>query len=140
MLMAAKDQYHQIVRLALEKDGWTITDDPLKLEAQGHNIKIDLGAEKLIGAEKEGRKIAVEIKSFIGLSILTDFYAAIGQCIYYQVALEAEAPERQLYLAVPQPVYQNFFRESLVTEALQRSKISLVVYDIETQTLAQWNP
>lgn len=138
--MAAKDHYHQIVRQALEKDGWTITDDPLKLDAQGHNIKIDLGAEKLIGAEKEGRKIAVEIKSFIGLSILTDFYAAVGQCIYYQVALEAEAPERSLYLAVPQPIYQNFFRESLVAEAIERSHISLVIYDVDTAMLTQWNP
>lgn len=138
--MAAKDIYHQIVRTALEKDGWTITDDPLKLIAQGRNIKIDLGAEKLIGAEKEGQKIAVEVKSFVGLSILTDFYAAVGQSIYYQVALEMEAPERNLFLAVPQSVYQNFFRESLAAETLERSKISIVVYDIDSQSLEEWKP
>jgi len=27
----AKDIYHYTVRAALEKDGWTITDDPLRL-------------------------------------------------------------------------------------------------------------
>ncbi|MDX2285801.1 MAG: element excision factor XisH family protein [Bacteroidia bacterium] len=99
--MAAKDVYHETVRAALEKDGWTITHDPLRLHALGHHIKIDLGAEKLIGAEKAGSKIAVEVKSFVGMSVLADFYAAIGQCVYDQAALDAEEPDRKLYLAVP---------------------------------------
>ncbi|MBE9251361.1 hypothetical protein IQ226_19960 [Dolichospermum sp. LEGE 00240] len=34
---------------------------------------MDLGAEKLIAAERESDKIAVEIKSFINLSAITDF-------------------------------------------------------------------
>ncbi len=29
--MAAKDKYHQQVRHALEKEGWTITHDPYML-------------------------------------------------------------------------------------------------------------
>jgi hypothetical protein len=29
--MPAKDIYHETVKNALIKDGWTITDDPLKL-------------------------------------------------------------------------------------------------------------
>ena len=74
----AKDKYHDLVRDALEKDGWTITDDPLRIQVEERTIKIDLGAEKLIAAEKEGQKIAVEIKSFIGHSVVTDFYLAIG--------------------------------------------------------------
>jgi predicted RecB family endonuclease len=74
----AKDKYHDLVRDALEKDGWTITDDPLRIQVEERTIKIDLGAEKLIAAEKEGQKIAVEIKSFIGHSVITDFYLAIG--------------------------------------------------------------
>ena len=72
--------------------------------------------------------------------MLSDFYVAMGQCIYYQVALEAEDPERGLFLAVPKPIYQNFFQERLAQEALDRSKIQLVVYDIESQSLDQWNP
>jgi hypothetical protein len=30
--MGAKDKYHDIVRLALERDGWIITDDPLPIK------------------------------------------------------------------------------------------------------------
>ena len=62
----ARDKYHNVVRRALEKDGWTITHDPLRYKIGSRKIEVDLGAEQLIGAEKGTEKIAVEIKSFIG--------------------------------------------------------------------------
>jgi hypothetical protein len=62
--MPAKDIYHNTVRTALEKDGWTITKDPLTLEIGDRSLFVDLGAEKILAAEKQGRKIAVEVKSF----------------------------------------------------------------------------
>jgi hypothetical protein len=59
-----KDLYHDHVRAALEKDGWTITDDQLKLEwREGQKVYVDFGAEKLLTAEKGLRKIAVEVKA-----------------------------------------------------------------------------
>jgi len=36
--MAAKDIFHQQVVKALEKDGWTITDDPLSVKWMGRTI------------------------------------------------------------------------------------------------------
>ena len=33
--MPAKDIYHEAVKIALEKDGWLITDDPLVLKSGG---------------------------------------------------------------------------------------------------------
>jgi XisH protein len=64
--MSAKDIFHDTVRSALEKDGWTITSDPLTLEpSRRATIKIDLGAHKLLSAEKGTQKIAVEVKSFV---------------------------------------------------------------------------
>lgn len=136
--MVAKDKYHDIVRAALEKEGWTITDDPLLLKAHGRNLQIDLGAEQLIGAERANERIAVEIKSFIGLSVLTDFYQALGQFLYYQLALEREDPERQLFLAVPDIAYENFFAESLTIAALERSKAKVVVYSISNEAGLLW--
>jgi hypothetical protein len=53
-----------IVRNALIKEGWIITHDPLTLPFGSDDIFIDLGAQAPLGAEKEGQKIAVEIKSF----------------------------------------------------------------------------
>lgn len=77
-IMSAKDLFHDSVKTALEKEGWTITHDPLKFKYGEVNFQVDLGAEKLIAAEKAGEKIAVEIKSFLNPSAITDFYGALG--------------------------------------------------------------
>lgn len=85
--MSAKDIFHEAVKQALEKEQWVITDDPLKLKFGNINFQIDLGAERVIAAEKAGEKIAVEIKSFLNPSAITDFYAALGQFLSYRLAL-----------------------------------------------------
>ncbi len=65
--MPRRDDFHFAVRTALEKDGWTITDDPLTVPTPGLDFHIDLGAVRdIIGAEKDGERIAVEIKSLKG--------------------------------------------------------------------------
>jgi len=55
----AKDIYHYQVRTALEKDGWIITDDPLTLQFGSRSVFVDLGAKKLLAAERDGQRIAV---------------------------------------------------------------------------------
>ncbi len=69
----AKDVFHYAVRRGLEKEEWVITDDPLRIQAGGADMEIDLGAEKIIAAEPGEDKIAVEIKSFIGTSNISEF-------------------------------------------------------------------
>ena len=80
----ARDLFHDAVRNALVKEQSLITADPLKIKIDGVKLEIDLAAEKVIAAEKEGRKIAVEIKSFLNASAITDFYAALGQLVMFQ--------------------------------------------------------
>jgi len=75
----AKDKYHQLVKTALIAEGWEITDDPLYIETFKRNIQIDLGAQRLIGAQRENQKIAVEVKSFLNVSQISAFYQALGQ-------------------------------------------------------------
>ena len=96
--MAARDIFHDGVKQALEKAGWRITHDPLSLQIGGVEMYIDLGAEQLIAAEKDGEKIVVEIKSFVAVSAIYEFHLAIGQYRNYQLALLQEDPERVLYL------------------------------------------
>ena len=79
--MPRKDTFHEVVKNALVKDGWTITHDPYTLEYNRETLYVDLGAEAPIGAEKAGRRIAVEIKSFLGKSGITDLYNALGQYV-----------------------------------------------------------
>jgi hypothetical protein len=108
--MSAKDAFHEVVKIALQKDGWQITDDPLSLSVGGVNVSIDLAAEKLIAATKEDQKIAVEVKSFLNKSsAISEFHTALGQFLNYKRALRRTEPERVLYLAVPQTTYETFF-------------------------------
>lgn len=134
----ARDRDHYIVRNALEKDNWLITHDPLKVPAGKRDVEIDLGAEYLIGAEKAGEKIAVEIKTFSGVSHLYDFYRALGQFKFYQLALKKSEPERLLLLAVSDEVYESFFEEVFVQELLQLESVKIVIYNIATETIVKW--
>ena len=85
--MSRKDTFHDIVRHALEKDGWKITRDPLLLRYELGNLYIDLGAEKILAAERLGQKIAVEIKSFLQNSTVSEFHTAQGQFLSYRMLL-----------------------------------------------------
>ncbi len=136
--MAAKDAFHNVVKRGLEKDGWLITDDPLNIRVGGVEMYIDLGAEKIIAAEKEGEKIAVEIKSFIGTSTISEFHTALGQFMNYQVALEEQEPERILYLAVPLGTYRAFFSLQFVQTVVQRFQVKLLVYDPANEVIWGW--
>jgi hypothetical protein len=86
--MSNRDLFHFAVKRALQKQCWRITADPLVLEIEESLVKIDLAAERLIGAERDGEKIAVEIKSFAGDSAMNEFHTALGQCLDYQIMLE----------------------------------------------------
>ena len=76
--MPAKDIYHDTVKLALQKDGWTITHDPLPLQIGKKRLSADLCAERLISAERGIHRIVVEVKSFVGRSDVKDLEQALG--------------------------------------------------------------
>lgn len=136
--MSAKDIFHDAVKHGLEKEGWNITDDPLSLKFGDTRIYIDLGAEKIIAAQKGTEKIAIEIKTFTGDSVLFNFHVAIGQFINYQVALENKDPYRQLYLAVPEEIYHTFFQSLLVLSVVKKYRIPLIIYEPEHEVILQW--
>jgi XisH protein len=136
--MSARDIFHELVRQALEKEQWTITNDPLRFKFGNINFQVDLEAEKLLAAEKAGEKIAVEIKSFLNPSAITDFYAALGQFLCYKLALETVEPDRLLYMSIPLDAYQTFFQYEFTQIAVKRYQLSLVVYDPATEVIVQW--
>jgi XisH protein len=79
--MAAKDRFHELVKQSLIQDNWTITDDPLLVRYGPTNLKVDLGAERVIGAQKKSEQIAVEIKSFLDPSAVNDLQLSVSICI-----------------------------------------------------------
>jgi XisH protein len=136
--MPARDIFHYAVKHGLEKDGWLITNDPLYLDYGGVEIFIDLGAEKLIAAERNGEQIAVEIKSFVGSSTISEFHTALGQFINYRTALSQKEPNRQLYLAVPRITYDTFFKLELVQLVAKAQNLKLLIYNPEIEVIEQW--
>ncbi|NEQ96257.1 MAG: fatty-acid oxidation protein subunit alpha [Cyanothece sp. SIO2G6] len=98
----------------------------------------DLGAERIFAAERNNEKIAVEVKSFLGPSATTQFDAALGQFLKYQLALEDTEPDRLLYLAVPADTYRDFFSLELPRLLIQRYHVRLIVYDPEEEVITQW--
>ncbi len=136
--MPARDRYHDWVKETLVNAGWTISHDPLSISIGKLSVQIDLGLESLIGAEQGTIKIAVEIKSFGNVSQITDFYAALGQYLCYRVALAEKHPDRTLYLAVPDPVYDLFFMEELIQKVLQTYPVKLLVYNLLNKEIKSW--
>ncbi len=132
----ARDKYHQHVRAALQKDGWTITHDPYRFRyLSAKEQEIDLGAERdLIGAEKGQEKIAVEVKSFLDDSVLQDLYKAFGQYLVYSSGLEEIEPDRKLYLAIPEDVLLKNFDRSVFIGLLQKYKIQVLLFNILEET------
>jgi hypothetical protein len=136
--MPRKDFYHEIVRRALEKDGWRITHDPLKIEFEGLRLMADLGAERIFAAEREGSKIAVEIKVFGGESKTSELEKALGQYDLYEMYLEEIEPARQVFLAVSADTYKNFFQKKAIEFAVKKKKLRLLVFNHETEEIVQW--
>lgn len=137
--MSAKDKFHNSVKKGLEKEGWIITHDPLQITfGEEDKIAIDLGAERILGAEKAGEKIAIEVKSFLNDSAIFDFHLALGQFLNYQLVLEETEPERVLYLAVPISAYQSFFYRDLPKASLKKYQVKLLVYDPIKEVINQW--
>jgi hypothetical protein len=138
--MPARDSVHQHVRRALERDGWTITHDPLRLSLGRRTLYVDLGAERLLAAEKGARKIAVEIKSFSGPSDVKDLEDAVGQFVVYDHALRREQPGRTLYLAVPEAAWQLIFTDEIGQILLDDHVLQVVTFDPAKEEIIRWTP
>ncbi|ELP57027.1 hypothetical protein O53_1639 [Microcystis aeruginosa TAIHU98] len=136
--MPAKDTFHHAVRNALIKAGWTITHDPFTLEFEDVNFYVDLGAEKVIAAQKEREKVAIEIKSFLRDSIVTELHLASGQYLNYRFALSEIEPDRTLYLAIPNDTYEVFCHSRFVQRILQHHQIKIIVYNPEIEEIVEW--
>jgi len=134
----AHDIIRDPVKNALIKDGWTITHDPFTIKYGNNRVYADLAAERILAAERQGEKIVVEIKSFVGLSAVHEFEVALGQYVLYQEVLTFKWPEYKLYLAVSDVTYMNMLQQDLIDFILQRRKIPVIVVDINIEEVVQW--
>lgn len=138
--MTRKDIYHDKVKEALRKDGRTITHDPFHLRIGKKRLAMDLGAERLISAEKGLRRIVVEVKSFVGRSDVKDLEQALGQYILYYQVMSEQNVERELYLAVHRRAYLAVFQSELGKILLKNGLIRLLVFDEFEEVIVEWIP
>jgi XisH protein len=131
----ARDKLHDVVRNALEKDGWTITDDPLRLVIGVDTMLVDLAAERLIAAKRNEELIAVEIKGYDEPSTINGFHSVIGQYLHYRLALEEIQPNRRLYLAIPDEVFDTFFQREFAQLSIKKNAVALLVYNVEQEVI-----
>jgi hypothetical protein len=135
----ARDLYHQLVRDALEKQGWKITHDPYYLDLDNRaRIEIDLGAEKLICAEKDSEKIVVEVKSFLNRSITYDFHGAYGQFRIYRRGVAKAEPNRILFMAMPQDIFSELELRPFYMDLIQEEEIKLIIFNPFTKQIVKW--
>ena len=136
--MPAKDLLHDCVKNALVKDGWKITDDPFRLKYKGRKLYVDLGAERILAAEKGEEKIAVEIKSFVGASEMNDLENALGQFIFYRAILAENEPDRKLFLAVPDEVFQTLFQKEFYDLLTKNNLAKVFGVNEEKEEIIGW--
>ena len=134
----ARDIYHQVVREALEADGWTITADPFVIKSIGLRLEIDLAAEQVFAAERGKEEIVVEVKSFISKSKLADFYEAKGKYDTYKYGLMETPIDKKLYLAIEETIFNTFFQKPLIKTIVQKEHIDLIIFNNNSRRIVQW--
>ena len=136
--MPRLDIIHDAVKNALIKDGWVITDDPYIIQYRRTTLYADLGAERPIAVERDGQRLVVEVKSFIGASKIQDLKEALGQYDIYRYLLEETAPDRKLYIAISKVAYKTFFTQDVAQLILQRHQLPMIVVNVVIEEIEQW--
>lgn len=138
--MPARDVYHNNFRNALIKDGWEITHDPYVITFGAKSVFVDIGAERMLGAKKNGEKIAVEVKSFRSASDIQDLEMALGQYVFYRSLLSRFESDRRLFLAVPESVFVSTLSEPIARPVLEDLSVALIAFDPLKEVISEWRP
>jgi hypothetical protein len=144
-----RDTIHEIVRHAVIKNGWIITeaDDPYVISYGQRFLFVDLGASKsannsmqgnLIGASKDNSRIAIEIKDFKAKSLIKDLEQAIGQYVLYRLLLDKIDPEREVYLAITDTLYEDFFSEPIGELVINELPLKMIIVNLERVEITKW--
>lgn len=137
--MPIKAFYHDTVINALHADGWTITDDPLPITFDGQKIYSDPSEEReVIAARKRDMSVVIINKSFLGALLLRDFEEALGQYSIVRHLLEHQNDDRQLYLAIPERIYESLFKKKLVQLVIKSQQLRFIVFDESASRIVEW--
>jgi hypothetical protein len=136
--MPAQDLYHDVVRDALRQDGWRITHTALQLKVRAESRAEELWEGPWLIADKDERKVAVAVDSFVGRSNLADITQTWRQLGLARPRLHAMDSDRVVYLAVRQATYSACFIGGEGELVLAKEHMRLLVFDPRTETIIQW--
>lgn len=138
--MSRRDDFHYPVRRALEKEGWAITHDPVILTFRDLRLKADLSAERYLAAEKQGRNVVIEVKDFDTTAMSSELQKMIGQLQIYEWAIEEQASDHVLFLAISEKVYDKYVQDKTTAfhAIVERKRINLIVFDEVKEVITQW--
>jgi hypothetical protein len=136
--MSAKDTYHEVIKNALIKDGWTIIRDPYTIKYEEIQLFADLLADRTLEIERDGQQIIVEIKSFLSRSPMREFETALGQYIIYRTLLKDVLPRSKVYLGISRSIYQSFFLQKAIAKIIEETNLLLIVVDLNKEKIIKW--
>lgn len=138
--MPARNRHHDTVVAGLIADGWTITADPLTVSIGSRQLFVDLAAERAVtvAAERDGRRIAVEVQSFVSRSNMDDLHRAVGQFVVYRTVLKDTHADHVLYLAVDEGTFGGVSSEPLGEMVIAELPLRLVVFRTSDGGIVRW--
>ncbi len=127
----ANDKLLPSVKAALLAAGWTIKEGAITIRKAGYQFQID------VSADKDGEKVAIEVKSWLS-NFVYDWHQALGQYLTYYALLFKKDPDRVLYLAVPEDVYKEHFINELFQEFTALYSVNLFIFNQRTNSIVSW--
>lgn len=135
--MPAKDHYHDTVKRALIKEGWTILDEQYFIGTETRQLWVDLHIEDKAGEQR----LLVEVKSFLtGESAVENLANAIGKYQIYEAAIAIRELELSIYLAIPIQTFDGIFSEGIVQALIRKINLRRIVDDPVNEVIVQWLP
>ena len=89
-------------------------------------------------AQREKEKILVEVKSFLKPSLSNQYHEVVGQYRNYRLMIDLNQINRELFLAVPADVYDEFFTQPFGQASIQAESLKLIVFSPNDASITQW--
>ena len=123
------------MRRALEKAGWRIVSESQTITFNDRTLYLD------IIAEKDGKRIAVEVKG-ASFSSMTQLERALGQFVIYRHVLNRDFADIELFIAAPAGEVRKVFDAAQKDgENLRDSlDLNLIAFDTQKEEITQWIP
>ena len=137
--MPRNDTNYPTIKRIIKKYGYSIFADPFTISFGGSNLEADLGIE-LLGAEKNNKRIVLELKSYTTKMLVPQYQRTFGQIAQYEFALARDKKPYDVYITIPVRIYRKMLNLGEYIPLLENKNIKYMVYNSTTGEIILWNP